>query len=143
MLQVFFHPICHSGPENLKKSRPKNLSNEITPFHGFFFGYFLLIWDESKIIIYMENILKNFVKTIYIVSQGFLPWNFFFKYSGPLWSVILSPICLQKLSCLFTFYRRCWCFHNHICCWKIFITKSDTSWSGGEQKWSRNPTKRS
>ena len=30
----------HSRPENLKKSMPKNSSNEINQFHGFFFWIF-------------------------------------------------------------------------------------------------------
>jgi len=52
----------HSGPEYLKKSRPKNSSNmalvkELNQFHGILGGYFLFY--EGKIV--MENIPKIFL----------------------------------------------------------------------------------
>ena len=51
--------IIHSGLENLKKARPKNLSNEMNQFHGIFFGdifHFRKVDEYSK---------KNYVKLIF------------------------------------------------------------------------------
>jgi hypothetical protein len=60
----------HSGPENLKKSRPKNSSNEMNHFDGIFFGYFA--FSDSKIL--MENIQKKFREIDLFHFTSFLAW---------------------------------------------------------------------
>ena len=66
---LYVHVQCeclqfHSGPENLKKYMPKNLSNEMNQLHGFCSGYFP--FSESKI---FKNFFMENVNLIYLISR--------------------------------------------------------------------------
>ena len=61
----------HSGPENLKKSRPKNSWNEINQFQRIFFDVFWL--SESELLIFIENVQKIFSWNCLFRSFIFFP----------------------------------------------------------------------
>ena len=54
-------PHTHSGPENLKKSRPKNSWNQINQFHEIFFDqipFFEISKNDHKLIFELGKSLK-------------------------------------------------------------------------------------
>ena len=71
--QSWVHVGLHRGPENLKKSRPKNLWNQINQFHEFFFDqvpFFAISKLAKNQFLDWENVFK--------IAKNAISRNFFF-----------------------------------------------------------------
>ena len=102
-----------SGPENLKKSRPKNSWNEMNQFHGIFF----LIFSIFLKVIFTENIQNKFFRERWNwfiwFHQSRLGFHEFFWPTVNISAVCLFfqifhefEVCLHFLNFFFTGYHN-------------------------------------